>query len=83
MVAVQGPVLWPTLAYLSIYLTAWTRVLLEKSIVAQLVKKFPTFYGAKRSVTVGCEVLTVTMNEKCTYTNISKEGSAPILRVKE
>jgi len=27
--------------------TAWSRVLLEKLTVSQLVKKFPTFYGTR------------------------------------
>jgi hypothetical protein len=36
------------LAYL---LTAWNRVLLEKVIGCQLVKKFPTFYGTRRFIT--------------------------------
>ena len=32
-------------------LGAWNRVLLEKLIVSQLVKKFPAFYGTRRFVT--------------------------------
>jgi hypothetical protein len=31
-------------------LIPWSRVLLEKLTVAQLVKKFPAFYGTRRSV---------------------------------
>ena len=30
-------------------LTPWSRVLLEKLIGSQLVKKFPSFYGTRRS----------------------------------
>jgi hypothetical protein len=33
-------------------LTPWNRVLLEKLIVTQLVKKFPAFYGTRRFITV-------------------------------
>jgi hypothetical protein len=33
-------------------LPPWSRVLLEKLIVTQLVKKFPTFYGNRRFITV-------------------------------
>jgi len=33
-------------------LTPWSRVLLEKLIVTQLVKKFPTFYGTQRFITI-------------------------------
>jgi len=32
-------------------LTPWSRVLLEKLTVSQLVKKFPTFYGTRRFIT--------------------------------
>jgi hypothetical protein len=32
-------------------ITAWSRVLLEKLTRLQLVKKFPVFYGIRRSVT--------------------------------
>jgi hypothetical protein len=32
--------------------TAWSRVLLERLIVTQLVKKFPTFYGNRRFIAV-------------------------------
>jgi hypothetical protein len=32
-------------------LTPWSRVLLEKLIGLQLVKKFPAFYGARRFLT--------------------------------
>jgi hypothetical protein len=35
-----------------IIITPWSRVLLEKLIVTQLVKKFPTFYGTQRFFTV-------------------------------
>ena len=31
-------------------LTLWSRVLLEKLIGSQLVKKFPTFYGTRRFI---------------------------------
>jgi len=34
------------------YLNPWSRVLLEKLIVAQLVKKFPAFYGTRSFITV-------------------------------
>jgi len=33
-------------------LTPWSRVLLEKLIVTQLVKRFLTFYGTQRFITV-------------------------------
>jgi len=36
---------------LTYLLTAWKRVLLEKVIGCQLVKKFPTFYGTRRFIT--------------------------------
>jgi len=39
----------PTLTYL---LTPWCRVLLEKLTGLQLVKKFPTFHGTRRFITV-------------------------------
>jgi hypothetical protein len=29
----------------------WSRVLVEKLIITQLVKKFPTFYGSQRFLT--------------------------------
>jgi hypothetical protein len=32
-------------------LTAWSRGLLEKLTVSQLVKKFPAFYGTRRFIT--------------------------------
>ena len=32
-------------------LTSWSRVLLEKLTVCQLVKKFPAFYGTRRFIT--------------------------------
>jgi hypothetical protein len=32
-------------------LTPWSRVLLEKLTVYQLVKKFPTFYGTRKFIT--------------------------------
>jgi len=32
-------------------LTLWSRVLLEKLIGLQLVKKFPAFYGTQRFIT--------------------------------
>jgi hypothetical protein len=35
-----------------VYLTLWNRVLLEKLIVAQLVKKFPAVYGTRRFITM-------------------------------
>jgi len=34
------------------YLSSWNTVLLERPIVTQLVKKFPTFYGTPRFITV-------------------------------
>jgi len=36
---------------LTYLLTPWSRVLLEK-LVLQLVKKFPAFFGTRRSITV-------------------------------
>jgi len=38
-------------ALLTYLLIPWSRVLLEKLIGSQLVKKFPTFYGARRFIT--------------------------------
>jgi hypothetical protein len=35
-----------------IIITPWGRVLVEKLIVAKLVKKFPAFYGIRRFITV-------------------------------
>jgi hypothetical protein len=32
--------------------TAWSEVVLEKLIVAQLIKKFRVFYGTRRFITV-------------------------------
>ena len=38
--------------YLLTYLlTSWSRIILEKLIFSQLVKKFPAFYGTRRSIT--------------------------------
>jgi hypothetical protein len=34
------------------YLTLWSRGLLEKLLVAQLLKKFPDLYGTRRFITV-------------------------------
>jgi len=34
-----------------VQLTTWSKILLEKLIVAQLVKKFPTFNGTRRFIT--------------------------------
>jgi len=34
------------------YLTPWNRILLEKLLVTQLVKKFPAFYGIRKFITV-------------------------------
>jgi hypothetical protein len=36
---------------LSYLLTPWRRVILEKLIGSQLVKKFPEFYGTRRFIT--------------------------------
>ena len=36
----------------SYFLTPWSRVLLEKLTGLQLVKKFPTFYGTRKFITV-------------------------------
>jgi hypothetical protein len=36
-------------------LTPWSRVLLEKLIVTQLVKKLPAFYGTPRIITLCTE----------------------------
>jgi hypothetical protein len=33
-------------------ITKWSRVLIEKLIVSHLLKKFLTFYGTRRSITV-------------------------------
>jgi len=35
-----------------IIITQWSRILLEKLTVTQLVKKFPTFYVIRRFITV-------------------------------
>jgi len=40
----------PSLYNLTYLLTPWSRVLLEKPIGSQLVKKFPKFYGTRRSL---------------------------------
>jgi hypothetical protein len=40
------------LASLTEKLTTWSRVLLGKLITAQLVKKFPIFYGTQRFITM-------------------------------
>jgi len=37
-------------------LTPWSRILAKKPIVGQLVKKFTTFYGSRRFITVFTEV---------------------------
>jgi hypothetical protein len=37
--------------YLPTYLIPWSRVLLEKLIATQLVKKFSTFYGTQEFIT--------------------------------
>jgi hypothetical protein len=34
-----------------IIITPWSRGLLEKTTVSQLVKKFPAFYGTRRFIT--------------------------------
>jgi hypothetical protein len=36
----------------TVYLTPWSRILLEKLVVAQQVRKFPTFYGRRMSITM-------------------------------
>jgi len=41
-----------TLYFLSRQLTPWSRVLLEKLTVTQLVKKFPAFYGTRSFITM-------------------------------
>ena len=33
-------------------LTPWSRVLLEKLLVLQLIKKFPSFYGTRKFITI-------------------------------
>jgi hypothetical protein len=35
-----------------VWLTSWSRVLLEKLIITQLVKKFATFYGTRKFITI-------------------------------
>jgi hypothetical protein len=37
---------------IDIFLSPWNRVLFEKLIVTQLVKKFAAFYGLRRFITV-------------------------------
>jgi len=37
--------------FLTYLLTLWSRVLLEKLTVIQLVTKYPAFYGARRFIT--------------------------------
>ena len=39
------------LNYLTYLLTPWSRVLLEKQINSQLVKKFPAFFGTRLFIT--------------------------------
>jgi len=40
------------LGFMIYYLTPWSEVLLEKLTVTELVKKFSTFYGTRRFITV-------------------------------
>ena len=48
----KRPSFTPILTYLLTYLlTPWSRVLLEKLTVLQLVKKFPAFYGTRKFIT--------------------------------
>jgi len=42
---------WPGMYCCTYLLTPWSRVLLEKLIGLQLVKKFPAFYGTRRFIT--------------------------------
>jgi hypothetical protein len=44
--------LWPNLFTLSLKVTAWSRVLLDKVVVAHLHKNFPAFYGTQGFITV-------------------------------
>jgi hypothetical protein len=37
---------------ITVYLTPWIRVLLEKLVVTQLVKKYPAIYGTRKFITV-------------------------------
>ena len=43
---------WHHTYLLTYLLTPWSRVLLEKLTVLQLIKKFPTFYGTPKFITV-------------------------------
>jgi hypothetical protein len=43
-------------SYLSLKIIPWSRVLLEKLTVPQLVKKFPEFYGNRRFITAFTKV---------------------------
>jgi hypothetical protein len=43
---------WHSIKYLTKQLTIWGRVLLEKQIITQAVKEFPTFYGTRKFSTV-------------------------------
>jgi hypothetical protein len=40
----------PDITVLTYLLTPWSRILLQKLTVFQLVKKFPTFYGTRRFI---------------------------------
>jgi len=42
---------YPTVIFTLLYFTPWCRILLEKLIGLQLVKKFPAFHGTRRFIT--------------------------------
>jgi hypothetical protein len=46
----------PLLLNLTYLLNPWSRILLEKLIVSQPVKKFPLFYGTRRFIAVFASV---------------------------
>jgi hypothetical protein len=57
-------------------LTPWSRVLIEKLIVAQLVKNSPVFYGTRRFISMLTGVsLSTHMNQLHTYISSSQEYS--------
>ena len=48
---IQTVMITMSIALLIHLLTPWSRVLLEKLIGSQLVKKFPAFYGTRKFIT--------------------------------
>ena len=52
-------------------LTPWSRVLLEKLTVCQLVKKFPTFYETRRFITVFTSALHLSLSRVSSIQSIT------------